>query len=434
MPARLRIGYARVSTSSGEQLSALERQLAWLREQGPDLVLTDVESGLELQREAYRVLLGHVEVGRACEVLATALSRLGRDAAEADRFIALCDAQRCAVTTRDEGRLTLATPEDLLLTRIRSSLAQGESMKLSQRIKAGLAQGRKVGRPMRQPPWAYRLSSDRSRLEPHPEQWPRAQALIRALEAGGWRLQPALTGMGEDRPFKSVRGLRAWLLNPILRGGIGYNQQRNHTFLDLQWDLHEALLSASQFNEMQVRIEANRRLWGVHADKRLQPLTGLLRCVECGRVLGYIPYRTHPGLKCRSDVCSQRYKSVREQRILEWLVPQLPGLVGQQLAREVASEPPAEALELERQIQALEALRDPDLEAAVLQKRQRLERLLGQRSAAPELEAALADPAWWDHLTVEEVTTVLHQLVEVVLIERQQPVELRLKPRWRAGC
>lgn len=432
VPARLRIAYARVSTSSGEQLSALERQLAWLREQGPDLVLTDVESGLELQRESYQVLLGHIEAGRACEVLATALSRLGRDAAEADRCIALCDAQGCAVTTRDEGRLTLATPEDLLLTRIRSSLAQGESMRLSVRIKAGLAQGRKAGRPMRQPPWAYRLSADRSRLEPHPEQWLQARALITALEANGWRMQPVLTAMAPgQRPFQSVRGLRAWLLNPILRGGIGYNQQRNHRFIEVRWGCHEPLLTAGQFDDMQTRIEANRKLWGVHADKRLRALTGLLRCSECSRVLGYIPGRVHPGLKCRSDVCSQRYKSVREQVVVGWILEQLPPLVAEQLAREAAGEPPAEAAELERQLQALEALQDPDLADAIETKRQRLQQLQQQVTAPEALRQALLDPLWWQQLNGEETITLLHQIVEVVVIQQQRPVALRLKPRWR---
>ena len=66
----------------------------------------------------------------------------------------------------------------------------------------------------------------------------------------------------------------ALVLNPILRGGIGYNQQANHRFIEVRWGCHEPLLTAGQFDDMQTRIEANRKLWGAHASKRLRALTG----------------------------------------------------------------------------------------------------------------------------------------------------------------
>jgi DNA invertase Pin-like site-specific DNA recombinase len=247
----LTVAYARVSTASGEQLSALDAQIAWLESQGPDVLLSDVESGRVVTRPNYQQLRAMVERGQVATVIATALSRLGRDATESDSFVALCDARGVVVTTRDEGRLSMATPEDLLLTRLRGSLNQGESMRISQRVRRGLEQGRAMRKPMRKPCWGYRLRADRLVLEPDPEAWLPAQRFIDTLQAGGWRMFPALTAHRDAVPFRSVRGVRAWLLNPTLRGGIGYQQGRNHTFAEVHWQQHPALLTHAQFADFE---------------------------------------------------------------------------------------------------------------------------------------------------------------------------------------
>ena len=174
----LTVAYARVSTSSGEQRSALDAQIAWLQAQGPDVLLSDVESGRVITRPNYQQLRSMVERGQVVQVIATALSRLGRDATESDAFVALCDARGVVVLTRDDGRLSMATPEDLLLTRLKGSLSQGESMRISQRVRQGLKQGRAMGKPMRKPccamPARCARPSGSSAPSPYPQwcAWP----------------------------------------------------------------------------------------------------------------------------------------------------------------------------------------------------------------------------------------------------------------------
>jgi DNA invertase Pin-like site-specific DNA recombinase len=143
------IGYGRVSTSSGEQLSALEGQLRWLAEQGCEPILHDVESGLNVDRADYGQLLTRFASGRGGVVRATRADRLGRDAPELVRLVQACDRAGVTVVTRDDGRLSARTAEELLLLYVRAALAQGESMKISQRVCAGLEQGRSIGKPMR---------------------------------------------------------------------------------------------------------------------------------------------------------------------------------------------------------------------------------------------------------------------------------------------
>lgn len=425
---RMRVAYGRVSTASGEQLSALETQLAWLRNQACDLVLSDVESGRNVERPDYQRLRSLIEAGQVAEVVALRLDRLGRLASECDAFIELCDRQRTAVTTRDDGRLTMSTPEDLLLTRLKASLAQGESMKISQRIRKAREQGKRDGRPMKRPCFGYQLSMDRKRLEVAPEQGPIARALIESLKAAGWRMQPVLDQFAGRIPLNSVRALRSWLLNPTIRGALAYGQLKNHQFSEVLWDQHEALLSHDDFAAMQVVIERNRRLWGCHGKRALRALTGLCVCSECGNRLTYIPRRTHPSLRCRGDLCSQRYKGVREDAVLLYATEALAEQAAQKLAAMAATGEPAEAGVLRGQISALEKASDPDLAEVISNKRRRLESLLSRPQANEELVRKISDPRWFDSLSYQELGTVLHQVVEQIVITKQVPSALRLKP------
>ena len=422
----LTVAYARVSTASGEQLSALDAQIAWLEAQAPDVLLSDVESGRVVARRQYQQLRSLVERGQVGTVLATALSRLGRDAAESDAFIALCDDRGVVVTTRDEGRLSMATPEDLLLTRLRGSLNQGESMRISQRVRRGLEQGRAMRKPMRKPCWGYRLRADRLALEPDPEQWHHAQRFIDALQAGGWRMLPALTAHRATVPFRSVRGVRAWLLNPTIRGGLGYQQGKNHAFAQVHWDQHPALLTHAQFAEFERQVQQNRRLWGANVTRKPRILTGLVVCAECGCVMKYIGGRAIPSVKCSGDLCSQLYKGTREAVIVAYAIDAIRAQAVERLAALATQGEPPEARELRRQIEGLEKLADPDLSPVIEAKRQRLEQLLTRPSVDGELVRKLADPRWWDLAGEAEVSAILRAVVRRIVVARQAPSAIDL--------
>jgi DNA invertase Pin-like site-specific DNA recombinase len=423
----LTVAYARVSTASGEQLSALNAQIAWLESQGPDVLLSDVESGRVVSRANYQQLRAMVERGQVETVIATSLSRLGRDAAESDAFVALCDAQGVVVTTRDEGPLSMATPESLLLTRMRGSLNQGESMRISQRVRRGLEQGRAMRKPMRKPCWGYRLRADRLAMEPDPEAWLPAQRFIDALQAGGWRMLPALQAHRETVPFRSVRGVRAWLLNPTLRGGIGYQQGKNHTFAEVHWDQHPALLTHAQFAEFERQVQQNRRMWGSNVTRKPRILTSLVVCAECGCVMKYVSGRTIPSLRCYGDLCSQVYKGTREAVIVQFAIDAIREHAAERLAALAIQGEPPEARELRRQIESLQKLADPDLAPVIAAKHQRLEQVLTRPAVDGELARKLADPAWWDEAREDEVAAMLRAVVSRIVVARQEPIAVDLR-------
>lgn len=423
----MRVAYGRVSTASGEQLAALEHQLGRLEREEPDLVLTDVESGLVVERAGYQRLRTLILDGLAREVVVTQFSRLGRDSAECDAFVRLCDAFRVRCRTLDEGVVTMATPEDLLMTRLRGSLSEGESMRIRLRVLRGLEEGRLQGKPMRKPCWGYRLRQDRKRLEPDPETFPLALAFIERLKAHGWRMTPAWRECREWVAFRSIRGVRSWLLNPILRGGIGYGLLKNHRHQTTLWGLHQPLLSQEEFAEMRAVVESNRKLWGINTTVKPRLLTGLVRCGECGCVCKYVPQRTIPSVKCGTERCSQCYRSTREEVIVTYAIEQLSLRAAQALSRHATQEESPEALELRRQVASLQSLADPDLEPVIEQKQERLRQLLSQQPENEELARKIADPRWFSLATYEELRLLFARLVVSIRLERQAPAAIDLR-------
>jgi len=424
---KLHIGYGRVSTASGEQLSALDGQLRWLQGQGCEPILHDVESGLNVDRADYGQLLALIASGRAGVVRATRADRLGRDAAELVRLVQGCDAGGVTVITRDDGQLSARTAEDLVMLYLRAAMAQGESMKISQRVNAGLAQGRSIGKPMRKPCWAYQLRADRLALEPHPVEFGKAQRFIRHLQDNRWRMATTLQERRDLAPFSSCRGVRAWLLNPTLRGGIGYHQRANHTYEAITWGRHQALLSHAQFSEFERVTSANRLLWGHNSTTIPRLLTGLCECAECGCRLKYIGGRTIPSLKCSGTLCSQLYKGTREDVIVRYAIEQLSQRAAERLAASVGAEEPPEARELRQSIAALTALGDPDLAGVIAAKEQRLELLLQRPAADDGLAQRISDPRWFDLATADELREILQALVERVTVTTQEPTAIRLR-------
>ena len=423
----LRVAYARVSTSSGEQLAALEVQRSRLKGLEPDLLLEDVESGLSVDRPQYLQLKRLIEIGQVGEVLATRLDRLGRDATESDAFVTLCDQHAVVCRTMDDGVVSMATPEDLLLTRLRGSLSQGESMKIRARVNKAITEGRLMGKPMRKPCFGYQLSQDRKQLELDPAASPIALAFIAHLKSCNWQINTALLTFAGAWPIKTRMGVRVWLTNPTLRGGVPYGKLGNGKHERVLWDQHPPLISQGDFREAQAVLERNRRLWGSNHKRRLRALTGLCICEHCGGRMRYIPRRATPALACFGEDCVRPYKGSREAEVLARVVAAMCGRAAARLAGLVGEEDNPEASRLEAQIASLERQGDPDLAEAINRKRQRLKGLQQQPVVDPDLERKIADPRWFDLLSYEELTAVVHQLVREIRLTNGEPSAIALK-------
>ena len=424
----MRCGYLRVSTASGEQLAALENQRFQLETQGVDLMLEDVESGLEVSRPGYQQLRTLVGEGRVREVIATQFSRLGRDADEADNFVRLCDQHGAKVRTLAEGVLTMASADEWFRTRLASTLSQQESLRLGERVRSGYRAGRLRQRPMRKPPWGYRINRDRSALELDPIEAPRAKAFLRLLWGSGCRMATALKNWEGDIPLKSQGAVKLWLLNPILRGGIGYRRIRGNQFREIHWDVHPPLISHAQVEEFERVLAINRLSWGASASHVPRLLTGLCRCRFCGNRMAYASTKGRwLRMLCRTRGCSRWCLGLREHLVRAVLVETLRQR-GRELAELVAVPDPPEVLSLRARLEALEALNEPMAEEAILQLRRQLEQLRSRPAVAEEDVEALSDPRLWEAATDEELRVLALRFVDTIWIGQDEVtgIDLRL--------
>ena len=424
----LKVGYCRVSTSTGEQLSALKSQVARIETAGVDRIICDTESGLSNEREGMNELLTLIDSRQVEEVLVTRVDRLGRDASATDSLIVLAGKRGVKITTLDGGQVEAETPTGFLMSRLSTSLAEMESKMLSLRVRRGLEQRRKTHKPCRgRAPWGYAISSDKSRFVRDVNSWESAQEFLDILRANGWRMNSALNLFKGPCPLNSCRAVKAWLLNPILRGGIGYHHcKKTHTFAEVVWDLHEPLISHGEFRHMSLKMEENRNHWGRNANRTPKLLTGLCWCPNCGKKLAYAGTRSVNSVLCTTRGCISRYKSTRESLIVE-AVNKALAAKATQLGQHITEEPP-EAAALRDQIDRLQKLNDPDLEDAINAKQQKLKNLLATSSPTDRKRvAALAQPEAWEMATPEELRMIYLEFVSRIQADRGQVVSVALK-------
>ncbi len=430
MGLKPRIGYIRVSTAKGEQLSALENQRARVAATGVARIIEDVQSGRETDRVGYLELLALIETRQVSEVVMTRVDRLGRDAADVDAAIAFAAKRGVKLIAIDGGTIESETPQGFVMSRIMTTMAEMESRMLSQRIKAGLREGRKRRLPLRgRAPWGYRLNAQRTALEPDPIEWPRVEAFLSLLRSNRWRMSTALTawaaeGRG-DMPINSPQSVRAWLMNPILRGGLGYNQQKNHLYAEVVWDTHLALVSHTEYEELAQQLEENRRMWGHNSMIIPRLLTSLCRCSHCGKSMSYAGGRTIPAVVCKTRECVQRFKSTHESVIRDSVLAAITERA-HSLATVIAEELP-EAQVLRDAIQRLEALNDPDVANAISAKRERLEQMRHQDPVDPQLLEVLSRPRTLTHLAPDRLRALFQQLVVCIKIRDQAVEEVQLR-------
>ena len=421
----MRVGYCRVS--SGEQRDALKFQIQRVEAAGVDRVITDVESGRNTDREGILELLGLIDSKKVTEIVATRVDRLGRDASATDSLIVLAGRRGVKITTLDGGQVEAETPTGFLMARLSTSLAEMESKMLSLRVRRGLEQRRKTHKPCRgKAPWGYAISQDKSRIVRNPETWDEAKKFLDILRSTDWRMNTALDRFKGECPLNSCRAVKAWLRNPILRGGIGYLQQKNHTFAEIVWDLHEPLISHEEYRHILLKMEENRRHWGSNAQRKPKVLTGLCWCPNCGKKLSYAGSRTVNSVICTTRGCVSRYKGTRESVIVEQVNKALAAKA-KQLGQHITEEPP-EAAPLRDQIDRLQKLNDPDLEEAIQTKQQKLRNLMATSSPTDrERVAALAQPEAWEMATEEELRMIYLEFVSRIEADRGQVVSVALK-------
>jgi putative DNA-invertase from lambdoid prophage Rac len=430
MGSKLRLGYVRVSTATGEQLAALESQRHRIEAAGVDEVIEDVQSGRESDRAGFMKLLELINRGQVQEVLFTRVDRLGRDAADTDAVIAFAAKKGVTLTALDGGSIESETPQGFVMSRIMTTMAEMESRMLSMRIKAGLRERRGQKRPIRgRAPWGYQISKDKSCLTLDPEQCQQAQLFLSLLQQNNWQMSTAMTAWEAQTkrrlPLRTEQSVRNWVLNPILRGGTGYLRDCKSAYKEISWNTHQAILSQADYESIRAKFEQNKRMWGFNNQRRMRLLTSLCRCFYCDHVMPYAGGRKHPAVVCRTRGCPQHYKSTHERAIAGAVNAALSAR-STSLAELVAVEPP-EVEALQKAIAQLEALNDPDLSEVIAAKRSKMRKLHNREKVNETLVQLVSQPQFWQNYSYEELTELYHALVQAVVIQNQAVAEVLLR-------
>ncbi len=467
-PVRIAL-YARVSTASEEQESALAGQLDRLRSAAAGHETTefiDVESGERDDRQQLEKLMQACYQGLIDRVICTRLDRLSRSAANGAELLTYFSAPDTPSLWVLDDALDLATVSGRMCALMIIAWAQAEVDRLRERVRHGFVYKRKQNIPLGpKAPFGYRFNADRTNYELNPDTTERAREVIRDfMEHGELRSILRKVQGYEDCPWTSPAGLRAWLLNPTLMGYRVYGHDEAYRddkgklkrrrlkpgeYQTMIPGAHPPLISEVEFAKLRSKCleHCNRQRSGL-VKGYVRELTMLVVCSHCGRHLAYQKHVTlgWAYLRCTHYPCeAKRRNRLKVSTVMDAIWAKLKTCQDELLAcamvgagRDAGQLETAE--QLRKQIKDLEDLRDPELAEVIERKRARLAEELKRFAArgdhavpSHELRRALSDEAFWEmarndpkmtrRIFVEHVERVLvrNKAVEAVVLRSEGP-------------
>lgn len=421
------LGYCRISTDGEDQDNAFQAQVDRLASAGCDQIISERESGRKADREGLAEVMALVTSGKVKELVVTRIDRLGRDAAQTDTLLALCDLQQVRIRALDGGVIETASPQGFLLARVMTTMAEVESRMLSQRLRRNFDVYRAQGRHLRRRlPFGYDRG-DGTKLVPHSENFTLALRVLDELREKGSFTRVAYSLPSWCPWTPAANSLQAWFCNPVIRGHIGHNLDKssgkgwNQRWGEIYYDQHPPLISEGDWQELAAVLKRPRN--NFKSTEVQYGLSGLMRCASCGHRLQRNSSAGVAWWRCRHRLCTSR-GGAREDRILPIVVDACVA-EAKRLAAALAA-PPSDDPALTGMLQELEqmekiAARNPGnraMAAAVAEQRQQIERLRRTEQPAidPAAYQALQDPHFFAGATAEEQRVMFQAVLRSVSV------------------
>lgn len=517
-------GLARVSTEDQAYQVALSNQVQRLRSSGCERIYVDVASRADDGRKSMLQMLADIEAGEIGEVRVTRLDRLTASPGLFERLVKLMRDQDIPLTGLDES-INILDEDGEFFAGLGVHIAKREIQIIRKRSQKGHESRRKNERANVVLPWGYTSVDRRYRLdnEPflcllceRPQDGSEYAGLSRAelardviaLFFEGRSLSRTVTLIHEKygiqkfssprpsedkgeatsfilgaddecapmrahhRPRRGIfqwthKGLKNWLLNPVLQGHTSYKTREflgldsagrrryGKTLPQEQWDIRQdthsdqALLIQAQANEIRRLIEENGLTHGkflMSAKDRRYPVSGLLRCQVCEGSMKSNASKMRGGAwrnyyKCKNAIagsCDQK-KTLRSDRAEIAIIGALTHAAEHIDALRQMPEPTLEPPELEQLHEQLEGLRalgsNPALDRARSEIESQIKQLefnFKQASIAKteKQESAveiLRNPDFWQSCSEDERMRLFHWLVDSVWVKDGEIVHIDLE-------
>lgn len=510
-------GLARVSTEDQAYQVALSNQIQRLRDSGCDRVYADIASRSDNARAGLLLLIADIESGFIKEVRVTRMDRLTASPGLFERLVKLMRDRSIPLTGLDES-INILDEDGEFFAGLGVFIAKREVQTIRKRSQKGHESRRNNSRANVVLPWGYTTVDRQYKLDHTPflcllegrKEFTRtdlardcinlffeAKSLSRALVLihGKYGIERASHPktqkdrgtaksfvLNSDDDFEASRshrtsrrgvfqwshkGLRNWLLSPVLRGHTPYNTREflgldsagrrvyGKTLPQEEWDIHldthpeQTLLTEDRVLLIQQMIDYNAQTkakWLVSAKDRRYPVSGLLICQACNAPLKSQASKQRGGewrlyYKCKNAIagqCSQK-KSVRSDRaeaaIIDALIQAATRIDALRQAP-VAIEEPPELGQLRDQLAGLTALgSNPAFDAArsaIEGQIKKLEFNFRQESLAKfqKQESAvetLQSIEFWSEWTADEKMKLFRWLVDAVWCRDGQVVSVDLE-------
>lgn len=223
-------------------------------------------------------------------------------------------------------------------------------------------------------PFGYELKN--GLVIPSPENWAAARKLLELLIDSEINVFRTARSLPSNFPWRASRsGLRYWLINPILRGGIGRGFNSGGLYDYVDWNYCPALITPDEWRLILLIMERRPKRSNFGGDGKPHLFSGLLRCESCG---SHLRWHTRKGSNgrpvaaryaCTHSPCSWRGRGLAELLVRRRVIESLASKAAARMAKLAAdgSQPPEvgcpELLTYEAQLEALERLREQGVTA-----------------------------------------------------------------------
>lgn len=519
----MRVGLARVSTDQQGFQVALSNQIQRLREAGCRRIYADIASRTDEARAGVESLIGDIKSGVVNEVCVTVLDRATGSPALFDRLTKIMKQYEVPMIGLDES-IDIMNEDGEMLAGFGVVLAKREVQRIRSRSQRGHASRRQNSRANSCPPFGFKAKERRyvwdetpvlcliseDKCDDHPGRT--VIDLAKDSIAIFWETK-SLTGAVAtihkkygielfDRPIKlrkearsfildddddfkpmgrrtrrslfcwSHKGLRNWLLNPVLRGHTCYGCREVLGVDDAgkriygvvlpqeQWDIRrdthpdKAILTEQQYTEIKQWIDHNGKTkarWLMSAKDRIHPISGLLQCEVCGGGYKSLSTKKRNGIKinyyqCRNHgrgTCNQA-KCIRNDRAEEFIFDELARQAELiEAYRRSPDEPKPkeespELVELRKQLLGMKKLgRNPAIEQAIRTVENQIAQTEMAEMLAETNESAIEEdlleifqsPKFWNELRNDQETKmqVFQTFVERVMVQDGEIRAVRLR-------